>query len=75
MARRARAHEAGRTPEQERAQADGGGGLMTVSVRSTVPRRYRAGLGPFGADPVTLAVTPEQLDALRADAMLILEEA
>jgi hypothetical protein len=37
--------------------------------------RYRAGLGPFGREPVTAEATPEQAEALRADPMLILTEA
>jgi hypothetical protein len=32
--------------------------------------RYRAGLGPFGGDPVVVEATPEQADALRADPVL-----
>jgi hypothetical protein len=35
--------------------------------------RYRAGLGPFGHEPVTVEATPEQAEALRADPMLIVE--
>jgi hypothetical protein len=49
-------------------------GLTTVTVRSTGFRRYRAGLGPFGREPVTVRVTPEQLLALRADTLLIVNE-
>jgi hypothetical protein len=37
--------------------------------------RYRAGLGPFGREPVTVEATPEQAEALRADPMLIVTEA
>jgi hypothetical protein len=37
--------------------------------------RYRAGLGPFGSNPVTVEATPEQAEALRADPMLIVTEA
>lgn len=32
-----------------------------------VPRRYRAGLGPFGPDPVVVQATQEQADALLRD--------
>jgi len=37
--------------------------------------RYRAGLGPFGREPVTVEVTPEQAEALRADPVLLVAEA
>lgn len=47
---------------------------VTVTVRSTGFRRYRAGLGPFGRDPVTLEVSREQLIELRSDTLLIVEE-
>ena len=30
-------------------------------------RRYRAGLGPFGREPLDVEVTPAQAEALRAD--------
>jgi|YNPMSStandDraft_2_1061718.scaffolds.fasta_scaffold20613_3 hypothetical protein len=35
--------------------------------------RYRAGLGPFGPEPLTVEATPEQAESLRADPMLIVE--
>jgi hypothetical protein len=38
-------------------------------------RRYRAGLGPFGREPVTVEATQEQAEALRADPVLIVAEA
>lgn len=37
--------------------------------------RYRAGLGPFGRDLVTVEATPAQAEALRADPVLIVTEA
>lgn len=37
--------------------------------------RYRAGLGPFGREPVTVEATPAQAEALKADPMLIVTEA
>jgi len=36
--------------------------------------RYRAGLGPFGREPLTVEASPEQAEALRADPMLIVTE-
>ncbi len=47
---------------------------VTVTVRSTGFRRYRAGLGPFTPEPVTIKVTPEQLIELRSDSLLIVED-
>jgi hypothetical protein len=38
-------------------------------------QRYRAGLGPFKREPVTVETTPEQAEALQADPMLIVTEA
>jgi hypothetical protein len=38
-------------------------------------QRYRAELGPFGREPVTVEVTQEQAEALKADPMLIVTEA
>jgi hypothetical protein len=37
--------------------------------------RYRAGLRPFGREPVTVEATPAQAEALKADPMLIVTEA
>jgi hypothetical protein len=48
--------------------------VRTVSAHGD-RQRYRAGLGPFGRDPVAVEVTPEQADALRADPMLAVGEA
>jgi hypothetical protein len=52
---------------------------VRLSVR-TVPahgemKRYRAGLGPFRCEPVTVEATPAQAEALRADPVLIVTEA
>jgi hypothetical protein len=52
---------------------------VRLTVR-TVPAhgemtRYRAGLGPFGREPVTVEATPEQAEALKADPVLIVTEA
>jgi hypothetical protein len=50
--------------------------LMVRAVSAQGDRqRYRAGLGPFGRDPVMVDATPEQADALRADPMLEVGEA
>jgi hypothetical protein len=38
-------------------------------------KRYRAGLGPFGRDPVTVEASLEQAEALKADPVLIVTEA
>jgi len=46
--------------------------VRTVAAHGEM-MRYRAGLGPFGREPVTVEVTPEQAEALRADPMLIVE--
>jgi len=52
---------------------------VRLSVRTAAAHgemtRYRAGLGPFGREPATVEVTPEQAEALRADPMLIVTEA
>lgn len=48
--------------------------LARLMVRTTAAHgahpRYRAGLGPFGREPVVVAATPEQAAALRADPAL-----
>jgi hypothetical protein len=36
--------------------------------------RYRAGLGPFGRDPIVVEVDPWQAEQLRADPMLVVGE-
>lgn len=38
-------------------------------------RRYRAGLGPFGREPLEVEATPAQAEALRADPALLVAEA
>ena len=38
-------------------------------------RRYRAGLGPFGREPLEVEVTPAQAEALRDDPALLVAEA
>jgi hypothetical protein len=48
--------------------------VRTVAAHGEMTR-YRAGLGPFGRDPVTVEVSSEQAEALRADPMLIVTEA
>jgi hypothetical protein len=48
--------------------------VRTVAAQGDQPR-YRAGLGPFGREPVTVEVTQEQAEALKADPMLIVTEA
>jgi|GEM_PF-4546103 len=59
----------------EEAAAESGREMIRVTVRSTGFRRYRAGLGPLTREPVTVTVTPEQLASLRADTLLIVEDA
>lgn len=53
--------------------------IARLSVQ-TIPEhgemtRYRAGLGPFGREPVVVEATPEQAEELRADPVLIVAEA
>ena len=48
--------------------------VRTVAAHGEMTR-YRAGLGPFGSNPVTVEATPEQAEALKADPMLIVTEA
>jgi hypothetical protein len=48
--------------------------VRTAPAQGDQPR-YRAGLGPFGREPVTVEATPEQAEVLRADPMLIVTEA
>lgn len=49
---------------------------VRVRLKDSGPeQRYRAGLGPFGRAAVEVAPTRAQLDALRADPFLIVEEA
>jgi hypothetical protein len=52
---------------------------VRLSVRTVAEHgemtRYRAGLGPFGREPVVVEATPEQAEALKADTMLIVTEA
>lgn len=47
--------------------------VRTLPSHGDLPR-YRAGLGPFGREPVEIDVTPEQADALRADPVLLVDE-
>lgn len=37
-------------------------------------RRYRAGLGPFGREPLEVEVMPAQAEALQADPALLVAE-
>jgi hypothetical protein len=48
--------------------------VRTVAAHGEMTR-YRAGLGPFWREPVTVEATPEQAEALKADPMLIVTEA
>jgi hypothetical protein len=47
--------------------------VRTVAVMGEM-RRYRAGLGPFGREPVVVEATPEQAEALKADPLLHIEQ-
>ncbi|MCI1193419.1 hypothetical protein MOJ79_16415 [Calidifontimicrobium sp. SYSU G02091] len=47
--------------------------VRTVSVHGDYGR-YRAGLGPFGREPVVVCATPQQAQALRADPALAVAE-
>lgn len=47
--------------------------VRTQDAHGDMPR-YRAGLGPFGREPVVVEVTPEQAEALRADPALAVAE-
>ena len=47
--------------------------VRTVAAMGEM-RRYRAGLGPFGREPVVVEVTPGQAAALKADTMLVVAE-
>ncbi|MFN3595277.1 MAG: hypothetical protein ACK4TK_11445 [Thiobacillaceae bacterium] len=47
--------------------------VRTVAAHGNTPR-YRAGLGPFGREPVVVEVTPEQAEALKADTALAVAE-
>jgi hypothetical protein len=53
--------------------------IVRLSVRTAPPQgerpRYRAGLGPFGREPKVVEVSPAQAETLKADPMLIVEEA
>jgi hypothetical protein len=64
---------ASKKPEAAPARA-----TVRLKVR-TVPahgdaKRYRAGLGPFGREAVTVEATPEQAEALKADPLLHIEQ-
>lgn len=48
--------------------------VRTAPIQGELPR-YRAGLGPFGRDPVEVECAPWQADALRADPALVVSEA
>lgn len=55
---------------------DGASDAVRVRVRvkpGGPDKRYRAGLGPFGAQPVEVAVSAEQRALLEADAWLEVE--
>jgi len=47
--------------------------VRTVAAHGNATR-YRAGLGPFGREPVTVEVSPEQAEALKADPTLQVEQ-
>ena len=59
-------------PQAAPAPADGGRVRLSVSVLPQLygQQRYRAGLGPFGRDPVIVEATPQQAQALHADEWL-----
>lgn len=59
-------------PQASPAPADGGRVRLSVSVLPQLygQQRYRAGLGPFGRDPVIVEATPQQAQALHADEWL-----
>lgn len=49
---------------------------LRVRLKAGGPeRRWRAGLGPFGREPVEVEATQEQAEAMRADPMLDVIEA
>lgn len=47
--------------------------VRTVAALGNAPR-YRAGLGPFGRDPVVVHAAPEQAAAIKADPMLVVAD-
>ena len=47
--------------------------VRTVAAHGEMTR-YRAGLGPFRREPLTVEASPEQAEALRADPVLIVTE-
>jgi hypothetical protein len=48
--------------------------VRTAPAHGDQPR-YRAGLGPFGREPVTVDAAHAQADAIKADPMLVVTEA
>ena len=48
--------------------------VRTQPAHGAAPR-YRAGLGPFGREPLEVEATPAQAEALRADPALLVAEA
>jgi len=47
--------------------------IRTQPAHGSAPR-YRAGLGPFGREPVVVDVSPDLAEALRADPVLLVAE-
>ena len=47
--------------------------IRTQPAHGSAPR-YRAGLGPFGREPVVVEASPEQAEELRADPALLVAE-
>lgn len=48
--------------------------VVTTNPKLTDRPRYRAGLGPFGARPVTIEVTDWEYDLLKSDPALLVTE-
>lgn len=61
-------------PATQKPDAEPDTARLIVRVKPGGPdKRYRAGLGPFGAAPVEIAANPEQRAALEADAWLMVD--
>ena len=56
--------------ETQAQEPQAGGKTARYRVAASVPRRYRAGLGPFGPAPVEVDLTEDQLAAIEADPYL-----
>lgn len=66
------------TPGSSPAGRGGKAGTVRLIVRTVAAhgdlRRYRAGLGPFGREPVVVEAIPEQAKVLKADPRLEVTE-